>query len=254
MPSMAARFSAQGDAERENLSAKELISVLKEVERTAILKDGDYMSYLLARLRLTSHKVLLTVIPLVILTVVVRLAIQLGTRGDFDTNGGEGFQGIFAAETVTPFTTASMFVIALMLSGVLDDYKEAEKIPADMVCAIDSLSEKVCFVDFCVERRMRELAEEHEEEARELAHAQHKGGAKAEEVEGIVARYFKKQLAEEEKKRDFKSAEIHTELLRYMECLCVGAPCSSPLPILPSPCAQASPPPPLPPPLPPHFS
>ncbi len=84
-----------------------------------------------------------------------------------------------------------------MLSGVLDDYKEAEKIPADIVCALDSLSEKVTYTAWAVKKALHKKREE--------------GGKVEEEWE------------------EFSSEEIHKELKLYTECLCVHCPARPPL-------------------------
>jgi hypothetical protein len=202
------------DADREAFLVK-----LKNAERDSVLESGDYWGWLLARLRLSSHKVLLTVIPLVLLTVLVRVVIQVLSQGAFgDDTDAKGFQGIFAAETVTPFTTASMFVIALMLSGVLEDYKESEKIPAEIACALDSLSTKACYVEHAVADKLQELREEREEEEE---HARKHGAHAAAAEGGDGPKYFRRQNKEIDGLQLFDGAAVHSELARYTECLCV---------------------------------
>jgi len=64
-----------------------------------------------------------------------------------------GWDGIFEVTSVTPFATATMFIMAVLLGGVLEDYKEAEKVPSELSNSLDSLSEKVCYVEFALKAR-----------------------------------------------------------------------------------------------------
>jgi hypothetical protein len=59
-------------------------------------------------------RILLRVLPVVALVVGIRAALQLGLPS---------FQGLIASSTVTPFAAAAMFLLALLLAGVLEDYK-----------------------------------------------------------------------------------------------------------------------------------
>ena len=224
MSSRALVADAQSSPASEEARRLAHIRALKAAETRSVLEEGDYWGWLLARLRLTSHKVLLTVVPLVLLTVLVRVLLQVLTRGEFSSSpDAAGFQGIFAAETVTPFTTASMFVIALMLSGVMEDYKESEKIPAEIACALDSLSSKACYVEHVVAAKLHELREEREEEeAHARKHGEHAPAAAADGASG--GRYFRRQLRELDNLAQFDGAQVHTELARYTECLCVPPP------------------------------
>jgi len=89
---------------------------------------------LIARLGFARYKIFIKVIPIVIISIAIR-AILEATIDSFD--------GLIQSSTVTPFAASSMFVIALMLAGVMEDYKEAERIPANITNIIDSLSEKI---------------------------------------------------------------------------------------------------------------
>ena len=111
----------------------------RSITRDSAADDSDFF----ARWGLARYKVILQVIPWTLLCLGIRLALALSPIQ---------FTGVFATETVTPFTTSSMFVIAIILAGVLDDYKEAEKIPADIVCTLDALSERISFVSLVTAR------------------------------------------------------------------------------------------------------
>ena len=102
-----------------------------------------------------------------------------------------------------------MFVIAIILAGVLDDYKEAEKIPADIVCTLDALSERISFVSLITAREKAKHDDKHHKAAAAAASApkplapppQH---AKEEEEEEIVV---------------LDSDAVHYELLCLLECI-----------------------------------
>ena len=142
-------------------------------------EDSDFLT----RMNLANHRVALATLPWVALVLLVRALLEVFL----------GFEGIFSAETVTPFTTASMFVIAIILGGVLEDYKEAERIPAEMAGALDSLSEKLQFMELATSR-----AAARQERLREEG-----GGAVGGEEPVVVA----------------SSAEEHGELLAYITAL-----------------------------------
>ena len=49
---------------------------------------------------------------------------------------------IFDNDTVSAFSNSAIFVVAIMLSGVLEDYKESEGFPAEIAAQFDSIAEK----------------------------------------------------------------------------------------------------------------
>ena len=158
--------------------------------RTRIKKIVVKDSNLLTRLGLDNHRVALATLPWVILVLLIRLALELSPLD---------FTGIFAPESVTPFTTASMFVIAIILGGVLEDYKDAERIPADMVSALDSISEKLNFIELTTSRAAAKQERKLEQ--------QKQGPAPA------------TPAAEEEEIEVLDSAKEHNELLAYVTAL-----------------------------------
>ena len=50
-----------------------------------------------------------------------------------------GFEVITVGPVVTALVTGVFFVLAILLSGVLSDFKESEKIPGELVASIDAL-------------------------------------------------------------------------------------------------------------------
>lgn len=169
---------------------------VRSINRESASEDSDFY----ARWGLSHYKVILHVIPWTLLCLGIRLALALSPIQ---------FTGVFATETVTPFTTSSMFVIAIILAGVLDDYKEAEKIPADIVCTLDALSERISFVSLITAREKAKHDDKHHKAAAAAASApkplapppQH---AKEEEEEEIVV---------------LDSDAVHYELLCLLECI-----------------------------------
>jgi hypothetical protein len=155
---------------------------------------------------LEHHRVVLSTIPIVLLCIMVRIALEVSPLQ---------FSGIFSSETVTPFTTVSMFVIAIMLGGIMEDYKEAERLPADMVSALDSVSEKLAFCQLTT-LRAKQVADKEKSEQQHRHHGGDGGGE--------PCCCCKRAKAGEEKEREeelavFDSRAEHTELLAYVTCV-----------------------------------
>jgi hypothetical protein len=156
---------------------------------------------LLARLGFARYKIFLKVVPVVVISIGVRAILEATV---------DGFDGLIASTTVTPFATASMFVIALMLAGVLEDYKEAERIPANLTNVFDSLSEKIEYCALITKRKRAAL------DAKHKAAAAH-GGDKAAHEGGGGHHHEKEE--EEEEFSVIDSAAMHEELLNYLTYL-----------------------------------
>jgi hypothetical protein len=58
---------------------------------------------------------------------------------------------LFDQDTVSAFSNSAIFVIAIMLAGVLEDYKESEGFPAELAAQLDAVSEKLELVELMVE-------------------------------------------------------------------------------------------------------
>src|SRR6476659_4620016 len=67
--------------------------------------------------------------------VAVVLAIKLGAERVL------GFNGVLEFSDIALVLTAGVFLIGFMLSGTLTDYKEAEKIPAELACTLETIEE-----------------------------------------------------------------------------------------------------------------
>jgi hypothetical protein len=63
------------------------------------------------------------------------LALKLGAEKFF------GFNGVLEFSDIALVLTGGVFLIGFMLSGTLTDFKEAEKIPAEVACVLETLEE-----------------------------------------------------------------------------------------------------------------
>lgn len=84
---------------------------------------------------------MLTTLPVVALVVVTRFLLE-----HFVTIDGKNFQGVMDFGAIAPVLTGGVFLIGLMLSGTMADYKESEKIPADLACSLETMEETVDWV------------------------------------------------------------------------------------------------------------
>lgn len=176
---------------------------VRSITRDSASEDSDFY----ARWGLSKYKVILQVIPWTLLCLGIRLALALSPIQ---------FTGVFATETVTPFTTSSMFVIAIILAGVLDDYKEAEKIPADIVCTLDALSERISFVSLVTAREKAKHDDKHHKAAAAAAAAA-ASGQKSPPAATLQVQHSGKE--EEEEIVVLDSDAVHYELLCLLECI-----------------------------------
>lgn len=75
----------------------------------------------MARLNLVRAEIFVRVLPIVLLSIGLRVTLETLIPG---------WNGIFDASTVTPFATASMFVIAIILGGVSSVIARAALFPS----------------------------------------------------------------------------------------------------------------------------
>ena len=52
-----------------------------------------------------------------------------------------GFEGLVDFSDVGIILTSGVFLIGFLLAGTMADYKEAEKLPADLSCTLETLEE-----------------------------------------------------------------------------------------------------------------
>lgn len=74
---------------------------------------------------------MLTTLPIVAALLVGRLALEKVF----------GFNGLIEFSDVGAILTAAALLIGLMMSGVMSDYKESEKLPAEVACSLETIEE-----------------------------------------------------------------------------------------------------------------
>ncbi len=76
-------------------------------------------------------KLMLSTLPYVLAV----LALKIGAEKAL------GFNGVLEFGDIALVLTGGVFLIGFMLSGTLTDYKEAEKIPAELACILETIEE-----------------------------------------------------------------------------------------------------------------
>lgn len=101
-------------------------------------------------------KLMITTLPVPLVVIMIRFLLE----SVFYSSGRE-FSGIIDFTALSPILTGGVFLIGLMLSGTLQDYKESEKIPAEIACSIETIEETVTWVAVnrpaVAERAMKKL-------------------------------------------------------------------------------------------------
>ena len=111
---------------------------------------------LLTRLGIARFRIFLRVVPLALLAVMLRVVLEYSC----------GFTGMIESSSVTPFAATCMFVVAIMMAGVLEDYKDATRIPAAIAIQLDAICERIELARVSVARAKRRAI-------KELAHIEH---------------------------------------------------------------------------------
>ncbi len=78
-------------------------------------------------------KLMLTTLPVTILILLIKFGIVHGLHYD----------GLVKFSEIGLVITGGIFLIGFMLAGTMADYKESEKIPADLACAIETIEDTV---------------------------------------------------------------------------------------------------------------
>jgi hypothetical protein len=76
-------------------------------------------------------RLLVTTLPFVAVALGLKLALSRWL----------GFQGLIEFSDMSLVLTAGTFLTGFMLAGTLSDYKEAEKLPAELACVLESIEE-----------------------------------------------------------------------------------------------------------------
>jgi hypothetical protein len=105
-------------------------------------------------------KLMITTVPVAALAVAARFLLEAFLR-DAD---GKGFVGVMDFAALAPVLTGGVCLIGRMLSGTMADYKESEKIPAELACCLETMEETIGWVgankpSFNVHAQRQTLAE-----------------------------------------------------------------------------------------------
>jgi hypothetical protein len=85
------------------------------------------------KLNLVKWKLMLTTLPITALVLLLKIGLIYGI----------GFEGLVKFSEVGLVVTGGIFLIGFMLAGTMSDYKESEKIPSELACAIEALEDTV---------------------------------------------------------------------------------------------------------------
>ena len=83
--------------------------------------------------RMLKWKLLVTTLPFAAVAVALKAGIHFGA----------GFEGIVDFADVGVVLTGAVFLIGFMLSGVMSDYKESEKLPGELACALEGFEDNL---------------------------------------------------------------------------------------------------------------
>jgi hypothetical protein len=76
-------------------------------------------------------KLMLTTLPITLLILIMKFAITHGM----------GYEGLVKFSEIGIVVTGGVFLIGFMLAGTIADYKESEKIPSELACAIETIED-----------------------------------------------------------------------------------------------------------------
>ncbi len=86
-------------------------------------------------------KLMITTLPVPVAAVIVRWILE-----HFFKNYMNNYSGVMDFSALGPVLTGGVFLIGLMLSGTLQDYKESEKIPAELATCLETIEESIGWV------------------------------------------------------------------------------------------------------------
>lgn len=108
---------------------------------------------------LLKWKLMVTTLPIPLGAVLIRYILE-----HFSKTYMNSYAGVMDFSALSPVLTGGVFLIGLMLSGTLQDYKESEKIPAELATCLETMEETVSWVcgnrPAVNERSMKELVAE----------------------------------------------------------------------------------------------
>ena len=83
------------------------------------------------KLNLIKWRMMLTTLPMTLLMIGLKLGLFYGFH----------FDGLVKFSEIGIVVTGGIFLLGFMLAGVMTDYKESEKMPAELACAIETLDD-----------------------------------------------------------------------------------------------------------------
>src|SRR5690606_30978301 len=81
--------------------------------------------------RYVKWRLMVTTLPITLLVLAAKLFILLGMN----------YEGLVKFSEVGVVVTGGMFLIGFMLAGTMSDYKESEKIPAELASILETLED-----------------------------------------------------------------------------------------------------------------
>ena len=83
------------------------------------------------KLNMVKWKLMLTTLPVTLLVLALKMAIVHGLN----------YEGLVKFSEIGLVITGGIFLIGFMLAGTISDYKESEKIPSELACAIETIED-----------------------------------------------------------------------------------------------------------------
>ena len=84
-------------------------------------------------------KLMLTTLPITLFILILKFAITHGLQ----------YEGLVKFSDIGIVITGGVFLIGFMLAGTMADYKESEKIPAELACAIETIEDTILLGHSC---------------------------------------------------------------------------------------------------------
>lgn len=78
-------------------------------------------------------KLMLTTLPITLLMLLLKMGITYGLH----------FDGLVKFGDIGLVITGGIFLIGFMLAGVMADYKESERLPAEIACALETIDDTI---------------------------------------------------------------------------------------------------------------
>ena len=85
------------------------------------------------KLSMIKWKLMLTTLPITAVILLIKFGIVHGM----------GYEGLVKFSDIGLVVTGGIFLIGFMLAGTMADYKESEKIPAELACAIETIEDTI---------------------------------------------------------------------------------------------------------------